>query len=1152
MNLNNQNFLSRDSICSEILDGQDDLKELLLENSFLKEQIENLRKKQENLIFEYENKIKNYERDIIKLKSSLNSANEMIEVYKEIDKQKENSEIKDILQKLKSRNTEIEQINLLLKKENSEMSSELENLKLKFKAYNYKNYNNLKDDAETKENEQPINNFYNHKNFNSICSTNQGSSINMNLHNQLSNETITFNGKVDNYINKTNLCPTLSNISFENKDNAENDKSSRKNTIKETNTDKMNDNEQNLNEFGNEMDESASFSSDISFSSKNPQQIKDIFLKIRKEKDIIYDNAVELMTENEIEIKTLKNDNEDLKYILSRYEEELMKIKSYLKEKYNIDLEKNENFNNGEKSLEIIENYISVYNRDQNVNTENSLKKIIKAIGINNDNNIENEETVKNLNTNMGSIKDFRLNNEVTKPNREIQNVDKNNIINNIPEDIKIKSEKNSPKKISKTEDEKFFSSEKYNNSFEQDKNELRNLIETLESKLFESSKNYEDKITKLKLDLENMELEKNQYQQELENIQNNKKNLVEDIEFYSDTVRSLQDQKEKLEDNLKNKIDFLLTDNKSLEQTIMKISDQLLLLEKENKELKEKEAKRFKELKENFSKEKDVFDSKFKELTNRYLECNKEKEFLKKENENSKQIVDRKKCEIDELIEKKLRSKEKKENELKTLNENYKKHIEKLQTVYDDKINKYQEKIKSLYNVIDKYIQKINSMTKNSNNDTVKRSKSTILSKDDFSNIKWARNQVNINLNELKNNFNYIQRDSDLHLSSGKINESPMEYEKQFSDYETNEKFDREMSSNINIEINDNLISDANIKKDTTLSPIEDYKSNDQSEKSKEYDLSSSPVEKKIKFLDLENRLDSEFIDLYGFDPKKRHNSYIKSLNSNNFHSEISSNSIINSYLNESTINVPLAFALKDENSTHNKMIDEKNDNRSKRRKSNINFIRRKSTMNIFKKISKENIKIKLKRKKSRKIFTEKLPHFNKDVSQEESEMKYNENMKVKFDLILLKKAHEQELNNLNNKIYELKDIIKKLQEQSQDIDNMLVINDLKGKIMIMTQENINLKDEIKIIKADLETLEETKNQYIQKLKKDVEKAEEEEAKSRFSMGQINFEKDSEILKYRNYCKKLKITIKSLEDNNRILSENINNLNSRKSISKN
>jgi len=1149
--MNNQNFISRESICSEFLDNHDDLKDLLLENNVLKEQTELLRKMQEKEKFEYESRIINLEREIIKLNSSLNSANEMIEVYKEIDKQNENSQIKEIVHNLKVKNNELEQLNILLKQQNTDVISELETLKIKIKTINGRiNLNNLlKIDAEIKENEKTnLNNAYSCKNFNSIYSTNLGSSFNVNLNNQLSNETINFKGKIDNnYINSNNntVCPILSNIFFENKVNTENDENLKENNTKENSNNKTNENDQVLNERENEMTDSASISSDFSFSSKNTNQLKEIFLKIKKDKNRIYDNAVELVTENEIEIKTIKNENEDLKFALTRYEDELTGIKTYLRDRHNINLDKNEIlFNIDEKSCyENLETYISINNnqiekRNLNVYNEGSLKRDLKA----NENpnvNVKNEST-KNMN--IENLREVNSNNETSKPNDDNNNniLDRNNGEKNIPFGLKTRSENTNPHKKPKAEDDRYLSSENHYNSFENEKNEYRHLLESLEMKLLESSKNYEEKISKLKEELENIELEKNQYQQELENIQSNKKNLVEDIEFYSVTVRSLQDQKEKLEDNLKNRIDYLIADNKCLEHTIMKNQDQLMLMEKENKDIKEKEAKNYIELKEIFDKEKNVFDAKFKELTIRYFECNKERESLKKDNENMKQLLERKKIEIDALLEKKLRAKEKKENEIKSIDEKFRLYKEKLESALNIKIKKYQEKIKSLYSIIENNIEKINSLSKEFNVDSRKKSKSTILNKEQLSKIKWTKNLLDSNFTEMKMNFNDIYKDLDLELSSDKIKVSAMECEDlQSSDSDRNENF------NIYKTINEETkVNGINLEKNLTSN--RDQKSNEASLCSKEHDQNTSPLEKKIKFLDSDNRKDNEFIDLYGFDPKKKHNSFIKSMNSQILHSEISSNSAVNSYINECSNDVPLALALEEDNSNKNKTNFENENKEKKPRKSKL-LIKRKSSLNVFKKFIRENIKIKLKRRSTKKL-SRGLTHVStKDKAPQENETNLQENIKERFNFKLLKKTHEKEINELNIKISEYEEKIKKLQEEAQNIDNILLINNLKEKIMLLTQEKKNFKNEVQVLKTDLETLEQTKNEYVKKLKEDVEKAQDIAAKARFSMGQMNFEKDSEVLKYRNYCKKLRITIKTLQENNQILADKIDNVNSQK-----
>ena len=71
---------------------------------------------------------------------------------------------------------------------------------------------------------------------------------------------------------------------------------------------------------------------------------------------------------------------------------------------------------------------------------------------------------------------------------------------------------------------------------------------------------------------------------------------------------------------------------------------------------------------------------------------------------------------------------------------------------------------------------------------------------------------------------------------------------------------------------------------------------------------------------------------------------------------------------------------------------------------------------------------------------------------------------------------------------------------------------------------------------------LDQSKNEYILRLKIDLEKTEEIAVFAKFSKCQIVFEKESEILKLKNYIKKLKLTIQALEKNNQMFAENLEN----------
>ena len=57
-------------------------------------------------------------------------------------------------------------------------------------------------------------------------------------------------------------------------------------------------------------------------------------------------------------------------------------------------------------------------------------------------------------------------------------------------------------------------------------------------------------------------------------------------------------------------------------------------------------------------------------------------------------------------------------------------------------------------------------------------------------------------------------------------------------------------------------------------------------------------------------------------------------------------------------------------------------------------------------------------------------------------------------------------------------------------------------------------------ILTKELENMEKLKNEYIKKLKEDLETAENLTAQAKLNIGQMSFEKDSEIVKFKRLCK--------------------------------
>lgn len=232
-NLNNE---SRSSINIDLTINEEG-KDLLMENYSLREKLESLQKEYDFDKFQNESKIKELENKVSHLTSSLQNANQTIEVLKNVDNQ-EDSQIKEMIEKMRQKITDLENFNFSLRKENADFLSQLEHIN--------------KEKTKKFEEENPT-------------------SKNSNNNNQ-------------------------------------------------------------------------SFDSDMSFSNKTPEEIKIFFKNLKNEKDNFYDNAVNIITENEIEIETYKNNMEDYRNLIKIYDVKYNLLRKNLKNKMKIDLPNLEDF----------------------------------------------------------------------------------------------------------------------------------------------------------------------------------------------------------------------------------------------------------------------------------------------------------------------------------------------------------------------------------------------------------------------------------------------------------------------------------------------------------------------------------------------------------------------------------------------------------------------------------------------------------------------------------------------------------------------------------------------------------------------------------------------------------------------------------------
>lgn len=948
------------SILSDISMNEEG-KDILMENYILLEKLENFQKLYENEKFEDSEKIKQLENKVFHLKSSLQNANETIEVLKNVDN-KENGKIKEMIEKMQQKINDLDNFNKSIKKENVELSSQLDKLKI-----SNNNQNNLKEN---------INN--------------------------------------------------LEEINF---------------TKKNTNNDNN------------------SYNSNYNFAKKTPEEIKNCFKALKNEKDTFYENAVNIITENEIEIESFKGVVEDYKNLIKIYEVKYNLLKNILKKNYNINLPNLEDFEE-----DMIKTQKTSLECDSMITDEY------------NSHFFENLKTTKNTNSTRTIKKNVNFSQEILYSNEKEDLINNGNFINfqNNSSSKQINFNQNNKKSMQSIfskgvevsrcrefdEDIEF-----YNRTFEHEINEYRILIDILENKLSESQKKNEEKIEKLQMTIENIEFEKKSLAQEIEKIELNKKNFVNDIEYYTQTARNIQDQKEKLEDVLRNNIDHLKYEKKNLEQTNLRLVETNQILEKEIKDIRQKNNKTIALLKEQQLKEKTNLTQKCKDLSDRYFDSNKAKEFLHRENQNLKQVIEKQTSENVYLENKRKRYKEKKKDLIDNMNEKFKIHIEKVEESYTKNIEDYQNKINSLKSVIENKVDKISNVI-----DKIKAIKpinenADLYSTEEIKDIQKSSKKIENIQNSFKEIYDVINNNNKLNNFDKKLNIS-------------------------------------NFKKNIN---------NDDEEKLNEFNNNNNNEENSIEVKDEDVSI------LYGIDLEKKNpvSNYYSTLN--NFSSEFTNN----------LININEIEIMTTEKSENNEEIIKNSEKETKKCDQRVSLqfaLNNDEIENLENKIKKFNkgntIRNNSNREKIKKNVKRKLIKEKNDNNMD------TENSK-EMDIALENEMLKKEIS-----------LLKEKKDEFKTLDNLLEIKNLKEKNLILSQENKILLKEIDLLKIDLENLEISKADYINKLNKDLDKTKDIAAKARFALGQISFDKDLESLKLKNSLKKIKKIITS-NNNEKLLHRN-------------
>jgi len=653
-------YIPTDTDISEIGDYQDDYNSLLAKCNMLTTENEILKKQLKDEIFERDNRIQHLIFENERLKSSLESANNLLTFFQSQD----NSKFRKINEQLSTKNFDLEQINHALKRENFSLKSELDEIKIEVEKYKtlkskenlndyslYSTYQGSKGIVETDGNFDAIACTNTESNSNGVFPSESRGSLNraytVNLkkgqanfyHQQKSSEDnnafifdLNKASSADGVQNSTNR--SVGYINSKNYENIEGEKFMIDEKLSENDLYASNDNEvfmknkienssiinndlenynNNLNKENGEninLDDSCDSSSE-DIRNMTTDELRVYIKKIKKESKDFYKKALDMLTENEFEVIKLKSENEQLREVSN------INGNSY-KERNSIN--------------------------SQNINNLRNLKRKSDTINESLD--------IKNLMEELDLLK---------KENIERQN------------------------------------------EFENERNLLNQKISHLEVNNKITASEYENEIFRLKFEIENLEMEKNILEKDIYNKKNSERNnFAENLEQYNQIIRNLEEQKEKSDINYKTLVDNLMSEKKKMEKNNLENLETIQKLEKEIKMLKDNKAKSIKDLSDNFKSEKQMYEREAIELRGNNGVLTKEKELLRKEFDGAKASYKNAKIQINDLSKEIAKLKESKIEEIKKLNIKLEETLEELSSKHHNEKLNMQERINELMNKLE------------------------------------------------------------------------------------------------------------------------------------------------------------------------------------------------------------------------------------------------------------------------------------------------------------------------------------------------------------------------------------------------------------------------------------------------------------------
>ena len=582
---------------------------------------------------------------------------------------------------------------------------------------------------------------------------------------------------------------------------------------------------------------------------------------IEKENELFYNKKNSSSSSNSIKneeeyikgYKIIKNENENMKNIITNLSKEIAEIKKKnyeispsIENEVNKELKEihSNNITPKKKNIQILFNAL---NKDTNQNLESKINNLTKK---NNEManqikemNIQKKNCLNILKQNENKIKEQQLN--IENYLKEIEKLKKNNINKNSNFD-----KGNNDLKHNDEIEVKMSKLEKYNNQLNMEKQKLTIEINKLENKLNELEKNHNDKLNN---NIENLNIKINQFEKKNSSLIIENNNLNNDLKGLKDKINQFEKKNSSLE-----------IENNNLNNDLKELKDEINQFEKKNSSLVSENKNLNNDLKElkiknnQFEKKNSLLVSENNNLNNDLKELKlKINQFEKK---NSSLISENNNLNND-LKELKIKNNqfEKKNSSLISENNNLNNNLKE----FKDKTNQLEKKNSSLF-----------SQNNNLNNDLKEL-------KDTFLNVEKNNKNLNKQILELnkiisdyeKENQKSISKNNSLYNDYEQINN---EYKSLLKDYENLKKENQNIKNELDLN---------NKEKEQLNNKLSELIENNK----KETNLPQSKNKNKIE--EENNELKKEILKL-NFDVKK-----LEKENKNQFNSL---NKLKNDYLKE------------------------------------------------------------------------------------------------------------------------------------------------------------------------------------------------------------------------------------------------------------